>query len=273
MGLIYYLEDLGYLDILRKYFNVSGSIDNDELELEVHEKYEGFGDIHIYDSAETGRILIMRKTNNGSDELLLFSPLGSLEEDSVGSIFESKEVEMIIEKILKKNRDFRNRLIKDFCRSRERFNINFKESLNVKFDFFLQCEAIAEINPFCSNRNSFKNCIDIISLAVTPCNQKVKGLVKPKKNEIKSIDALEGIFERINKKDDIADDLECLRTILRLRNAAPTHNINHPFVQVLKRFNKKYPDPNKPEEWCDLLIFLLQKTSRIVDKFSNVLIN
>jgi len=242
------------------------------LKLEVSEEYEGYGRIHIYNSEETGRILIMVHADADYDELLLFSPLGILEKDSVNSTFEPHEMVMIIEKILKKNRSFRNKLIRDFCRSRERFNISLRDFFNVKFDFFLQCETIAEINPFCIDRNSFKNCVDRISNAINTIDHKeVQDFVEIEKGEIKSIQALVKVFEKAGRTDNVAHDLKDLRTIQRLRNITPTHSTNDPFVQFLKRFDKKYPNPNNPEEWCDLSIFTLQETSRVINKISIVL--
>lgn len=270
MGLIYCLEDPEYLDILGKYFNVSGSIEDDTLEFEICEEYEGFGKIYIYNSEETGRILVMTQIEGDYDELLLFSPLGTLERISGNSTFDSNEVTMIIEKILKKNWDFRNKLIEDFCRSRERFNINFKDFFDIGFNFFLQCEAVAEINPLCSDRNSFKNCVDIISSAMT-CNQETKTLLEKKKGEAKSIKTLEELFKKVGKIDDVAGNLEDMRAILLLRNATPAHSTNTPFVKFLKKFNRKYPDPKYPEEWCDLSIFTLRKVSEIINELSNVL--
>ena len=271
MGLIYYLESPEYLDILGKYFNVSEFIEDDTSGFEILGEYEGVGEIYIYNSEETGRILVMTHTEGVTyDELLLFSPLGTSETSSKNSTFNSDEVTMIIEKILKKNRDFRNKLIEEFCRSRERFNINFKDFFNIDFNFFLQCEAVAEINPLCSDRNSFKNCVDIIYSAMT-CNQETKILLKKEKGEIKSVKALKELFEKAGKIDDVASNLKDMKAILLLRNAAPAHSTNTPFFKFLKRFNKKYPDPKNPEEWCDLSIFTLQKISKILNELSNVL--
>lgn len=270
MGKTYSLDDPEQLDVLKRYFDLSEFLEDESSpKFEINEKYEGFGDIHIYDDKKSGRILIMRQTGTEYDELLLFSPLGTLEEESVNSSFTATEMEYIVERILNKNWEFRTELITDFCRSREKFNINLKNLFDINFDFFLKCEVIAELNPLCIKREDFKSFTERISNAIDSYNcEKVRVFLGTEKID-GSIAALAEILKKVHKENKLIEQIEDLRIIQRLRNMTPTHSTNEPLGRFLKRFNMKYPDIQ--ENWCDLSIFVLRETSRIIDRISKVL--
>lgn len=270
MDLRFCLESPEYLDILKKHFDVSGFLDDDTMILEVHEAYEGFAGIYVYCSKNSGRTLIMIHADTDYDELLLFSPLGTLETWSANSLFDAQIMGAIFKKMYDRNTTFRNKLINDLCEVKRKFNSSFKMFFDVDFDFFLECEEIAEINPFCIDRSSFKDLTSRISTAIEKFDKEKtekfldRRLAGP-------INAMREIFQKAGKKDEVRDELGRLRSIFRLRIIRPTHSTDEPLDQFLKRFNKKYPGPDDSESWCDLSIFVIQETSRIISKISGML--
>lgn len=268
MYLIFRLDDPEYLDILGKYFDIKGYEEDDEMLMEIQEDPEVSSGFYFYSSKESGRILVMTHTGGDCDGLLLFSPLGILETWSANYEYDAEALGMITKKVLDKNIRFRNKLIGNLCEAKRRFNSSFRIFFDVDFDFFLECEAIAEINPFCMDRNEFKDLSQRISLTLNSFNKtKVENVLE---NEIKgSIDALRKMFQKAGKIHNVTDELKDLSTIHNVRNTVPIHSTDKYFADFLKKFNKKYP--NTPENWSDLSIFVLQKTFKIIDKISNVL--
>jgi hypothetical protein len=270
MDLRFRLDGIEYLDILKKYFDVSLYVEENNIYLEIHEEYEGSSGIFYYSSEESGRILVMIYTEYDYDGLLLFSPLGILETWSTCHPFEVQMLGMITEKIIYRNIRFRNGLVGNLCETRRKFNSSFRILFSdADFDFFIECEAIAEINPFCMNRDEFKDLSAKISLALNSFNKtKVETLLGYDSRG--SIDALRKVFQRIGKIHDVNYELKDLSVIHEVRNTVPFHSTDKYFANFLKRFDKKYPE--EPGDWCDLSIFILQRTSKIVDKLSSVLV-
>lgn len=270
MDLRFSLESPEYLDILKTHFDVSGYLEDDTLILEVHEAYEGFAGYYVYCSKNSGRILIMSHVDTDYDQLLLFSPLGTLQTWSANSDFDAQTLGAIFKKMHDKNTIFRNKLINDLCEVKRKFNSSFKMLFDVDFDFFLECEAIAEINPFCIDRNSFKDLTSRISAAIEKFDkEKTEKFLD--RRIAGPINAMREIFQKAGKIEEVSDELGRLRSIFRLRIIRPTHSTDEPLVQFLKRYNKKYPDPGDSESWCDLSIFVIQETSRVISKISGVL--
>lgn len=272
MGYIRYtVENPDDLSVLRNYFSVEEYTIKEEhkIVMEIHEEYEVFRDTHFYHDKMKGRILVMKPVEGGDyDELLLFSPLGALETLSSNSFYDATELEKIIEKILRKNIEFRNSLISDLCEAKRRFNATFRIFFGTNFDFFSKCESIAEINPFCLRRSDFKDLTMRISGMLGSFNkEKIGKLVD---DEVKgSIDALRKTFWKADKKHYVTEELNRLSTIHSLRHTIPVHETDKYFPRFLKTFKKEYPD--NAVDWCDLSIFVLQETTRIVKEISGVL--
>ncbi len=262
------MEDL---EILRKYFTIKEWVDEEEhkMMVEIHEEYEAFMEIHFYYAKERGRILTIRPYEGGDyDEMLLFSPLGTVEISSSASPYEPIALQRIIEKILNRNIEFRNSLTGNLCEARRKFNAIFRNFFRVDYDFFTKCESIIEINPFCKNRNDFMDLARRISDMMNSfdkkeieklLNEKVKG----------SIDALEKIFQKAGKKHAVGEECHKLRVIHNLRNTTPVHPTDKYFAQFLREFGEEYP--KREESWCDFSILVLHETTTMIDRMSKVL--
>ncbi|MBU7039072.1 MAG: hypothetical protein HXS52_14180 [Theionarchaea archaeon] len=236
---------------------------------EIHEEYEVFRETHFYHDKGRGRILIMKPVEGGDyDELLLFSPLGTLETLSSNSYYDATELEKIIEKMLSKNTEFRSSLINDLCEAKRKFNATFRIFFGTNFDFFSKCELIAEINPFCLKRSDFKDLTMRLSGMIDSFNkEETAGLLG---DEVRgSIDALRKAFQKADKKHHVTEELNKLSVIHSLRHTIPVHETDKYFPQFLKIFQKEYPD--NAVDWTDLSIFVLQETARIVKEISGVL--
>jgi hypothetical protein len=268
----YTLENPGDLLILKKYFFVEGYMIEEEdyrMVIEVHEKCEVFREAHFYHDKKKGRILIMKPVEGGDyDELLLFSPLGTLEALSSNSFYDATELEEIIGKIVKENIEFRNNLINNLCEAKRKFNAALRMFFSVDFDFFSECESLAEINPFCLKRSDFKDSTLRISGMLNSLNKKeIEGLLG---EDVKgSIDALRKVFQKAGKEYCVTRELRKLSIIHSLRHTIPVHETDKYFPQFLVAFGKEYPDDTT--DWCDLSIFVLQETARIIKELSRVL--
>lgn len=143
----YDVDDPTYSTQLKKYFNIKESVKEDNLKLEsedeilkleIEEPYEGFGNFHFYHDDIKGRLLVFIVTQQTDyHSFLLFTPLGTLESYSMNFMIDNHEIELLIKIIMKKNLEFRNKIIKEFCQSREDLNISLKY-LGLKINFFFR---------------------------------------------------------------------------------------------------------------------------------------
>jgi hypothetical protein len=178
----------------------------------------------------------------------------------------------IFEDILGKNLNFRQNIIENFYNSRKTFNGSLKNYLDIDFNFFLECENIVELNPFCRCYKDLSHFIVLITVIIDTFNKKEieKILNSIQKEKIKgSIDAIDKLFTMIKKSDEIESELKTLRLMRNLRNIQPIHNTDKPLKEFLKEFNKDYPIME--EDWCDLAIIILQNMTNIFNRFSQLL--
>lgn len=269
-GFQYNIDNPAYIPYLRKYFKIRDCSEDENLKLEIEELYTGFGDTHFYHDKTKGRILIFIVTQlTDYDVFLLFSPLGNLEKSSINIGFNGYQMELIVKEIIKKNLEFRNKIMKDFCQSREYLNISFKK-LGLKFNFFSDYEKIAALNPLCANNDNFTDVRTVISTALDSFKEnKVKNFLNLSTDEnINSIKALEKLLKKIKKYDQFKDELEKLRLIRSIRNIHPVHNTNKQFVTLLNAYNINTPRDENEDDWCDLGVFIIQEISRILREIS-----
>lgn len=266
----YELEDPRYFDILGRYFDTNGWEDTGSFRLEIREKHYGWGDIDIYTDQEKGRTLVLTRTGfSDYDEILLFSPLGTLEEMNVNSPFEPDYLETITEYVVTRALEFRKRLIHDLYRSRRSFNMRFRTNLNINFDFFPDCESIVEIDPLCGDENAFTNLNIRLNKAISKFDKKSTQEYLGEKEVCGSVDALRKIFERIGKAERVTEVIDNLRLIIRLRHNEPVHDTDVPLLEFLRKFRMTYP--TKREDWCDLSILVMKETSEALLNLSRAL--